>query len=64
MLGSGDTLLPFATGMELARAWNLPGENVFELRVGHLTMPVALMRDDRALARLRQILTTPGASPS
>ncbi|MGE0422088.1 MAG: hypothetical protein AB7O88_07485 [Reyranellaceae bacterium] len=64
VLGSGDTLLPFATGMELARAWNLPGENVFELRVGHLTMPVALMRDDRALVRLRKILATPPASPS
>lgn len=64
VLGSGDKLLPFATGMELARAWNLPAENVFELKVGHLTMPVALMRDDRALARLRQILATPPASPS
>jgi len=64
VLGSGDTLLPFATGMELARAWNLPAENIFELKVGHLTMPVALMRDDRALARLRQILATPPASSS
>lgn len=64
VLGSGDKLLPFATGMELARAWSLPAENIFELKVGHLTMPVALMRDDRALARLGQILVTPRASPS
>lgn len=56
VLGRGDTLLPFATGMELARAWNLPTGNVFELKVGHLTMPVALMRDDRPLRRLREIL--------
>ncbi|MBV9834099.1 MAG: hypothetical protein JO055_06825 [Alphaproteobacteria bacterium] len=62
VLGSGDTLLPFATGLELARAWKLPAENVFELSVGHLTMPVALMRDDRAFARLRRILATPPAS--
>ena len=57
VLGSGDTLLPFATGLELARAWSLPAENVFELKVGHLTMPVALMRDDRPLRRLREVLT-------
>lgn len=56
VLGSGDTLLPFATGIELARAWNLPASNVFALRVGHLTMPVAMMRDDRPLRRLKEIL--------
>lgn len=56
VLGSGDAMLPFATGIELARAWDLPAENVFELKVGHLTMPVAMMRDDRPLTRLRRIL--------
>lgn len=56
VLGSGDTLLPFATGLELARAWNVPSANVFELNVGHLTMPLAMMRDDRPLRRLKEIL--------
>jgi hypothetical protein len=56
VLGSGDTLLPFATGLELTRAWNVPPSNVFEMRVGHLTMPVAMMRDDRPLRRLKEIL--------
>ncbi|HEX2885179.1 hypothetical protein [Vineibacter terrae] len=59
ILGVADRLLPFETGQEVARAWSLPAENVFELNVGHLAMPVALMRDDRPLLRLKAIMEGP-----
>ena len=52
----GDRLLPFETGQEVARAWSLPPENVFELNVGHLAMPVALMRDSRPMLRLKAVI--------
>jgi len=57
VLGVADRLLPFETGQEVARAWSLPADNVFELNVGHLAMPVALMRDDRPLLRLKAVMT-------
>jgi len=56
ILGVADRLLPFETGQEVGRAWSLPAENVFELKVGHLAMPVALMRDDRPLLRLKAVM--------
>jgi hypothetical protein len=56
VLGIADRLLPFETGQEVARAWSLPPENVFELNVGHLAMPVALMRDSRPMLRLKAVL--------
>jgi hypothetical protein len=56
VLGVADRLLPFETGREVARSWSLPSENVFELQVGHLAMPVALMRDDRPLLRLKAVM--------
>lgn len=56
ILGVTDRLLPFETGQEVARAWSLPAENVFELKVGHLAMPMALMRDDRPLLRLKAVM--------
>jgi hypothetical protein len=56
VLGIADRLLPFETGQEVARAWSLPPANVFELNVGHLAMPVALMRDSRPMLRLKAIM--------
>jgi hypothetical protein len=56
ILGVADRLLPFETGQEVARAWSLPAANVFELQVGHLAMPMALMRDDRPLLRLKEVM--------
>jgi hypothetical protein len=56
VLGLSDRLLPFETGQEVERAWSLPAENVFALKVGHLGMPVTLMRDDRPLLRLKAIM--------
>jgi hypothetical protein len=68
VLGLADRLLPFETGQEVARAWSLPAENVFELKVGHVAMPVALVRDDRPLLRLKAVMepatTGPSSSPS
>ncbi|HJQ57948.1 MAG TPA: hypothetical protein VJ890_13640, partial [Vineibacter sp.] len=55
-LGVGDRLLPFETGLEVARAWSLPADNVFELKVGHLAMPLALIRDERPLRRLMTVM--------
>jgi len=56
VLGETDRWVPYEDGLALARRWNLPETNVFRYRLGHLGMPVQLMRDPAPFARLRQVL--------
>lgn len=56
VLGETDRWVPYGDGLALARRWNLPETNVFRYRLGHLGMPVQLMRDPAPFARLRQVL--------
>jgi hypothetical protein len=56
VLGETDRWVPYEDGVALARRWNLPEANVFRYGVGHLGMPVQLMRDPAPFARLRQVL--------
>jgi hypothetical protein len=55
-LGATDRWVPHAGGAGLAELWKLPAANRFEYRLGHLGMPVRLMRDSAPFERLRQVL--------
>ncbi len=55
-LGRVDKVLPYAGGRNLVERWKVPSENVFVRRQGHFTIPIAMVRNDRALARLVDIL--------
>lgn len=56
VLGETDRWVPYDDGLALAQRWRLPEENVFRYRLGHLGMPVQLMRDSAPFKRLRQVL--------
>ena len=55
-LGTVDRWLPFEDGLDVTRRWKLPDANVFRYPVGHLGMPVRLIRDPAPFARLRQVM--------
>jgi hypothetical protein len=59
VLGETDRWVPYDHGLALARQWQLPEENVFRYRLGHLGMPVQLTRDPAPFERLRQVLSAP-----
>lgn len=56
VLGKADRWLPYEDGLNLVRRWQLPQDNVFHYRVGHLGMPVQLAREITPFSRLKQIL--------
>jgi len=56
VLGETDRWVPYADGLEVARRWKVPDANIFRYRLGHLGMPVQLIRDTAPFARLRQVL--------
>jgi hypothetical protein len=56
VLGETDQWVPYADGLAVARQWKLPQQNVFRYRLGHLGMPVQLIRDPAPFERLKQVL--------
>jgi hypothetical protein len=56
VLGETDRWVPYPHGLALARRWHLPDANIFRYRLGHLGMPIQLMRDAAPFERLRQVL--------
>lgn len=56
VLGETDRWVPYPHGFALTQQWRLPDENIFRYRLGHLGMPVQLMRDQAPFERLRQVL--------
>jgi hypothetical protein len=56
VLGETDRWLPFDEGLAVARRWALPDDNLFRYRLGHLGMPVQLLRDTAPFERLKQVL--------
>jgi len=56
-LGTSDRVLPYGGGAALVQRWQLPPQNVFHFPIGHLLLPLGLMRDDQPLRRLHAILT-------
>lgn len=57
VLGTTDRWVPYGDGAAVAEAWRLPEENVFRYPLGHLGMPVQLVRDGAPFARLRRVLS-------
>jgi hypothetical protein len=56
LLGHADRVMPVAHGIDLTRRWGVPEANVFAVRQSHISLPLALHRDDRPIRRLREIL--------
>jgi hypothetical protein len=56
VLGETDRWVPYDDGLAVARRWRLPDANIFRYPLGHLGMPVQLMRDPASFERLRQVL--------
>jgi hypothetical protein len=56
ILGTADRVTPIGGGLELARRWGIPTENLFVMRRGHFGTPLGLIRDDTPLRRLKTIL--------
>ncbi len=61
VLGSRDTVTPFATGKALIDDWRVPAENRFIWRRGHFSVPLQMMRDRSPLHRLKRVLERLGA---
>lgn len=59
VLGATEQWVPYTGGCEVVERWKLPQANVFRYPLGHLGMPVQLMRDAAPFERLRQILAGP-----
>lgn len=56
VLGSRDTVTPFATGRALIDEWRVPEKNRFIWRRGHFSVPLRMMRDRAPLERLKERL--------
>lgn len=56
LLGAADDLTPYAGGLDLARRWAVPSENLFRRRQGHFSVSLGLARDAAPLERLRRVL--------
>ena len=56
VLGSADTVTPFAGAERYIARWGIPSENVFVSHQGHFSLPVGMMRDKRALTRFAEVL--------
>ena len=55
-LGEADTVTPFAGGLELARRWGVPPENLFIRRQGHFSVSLDLGRQPQPLNRMVELL--------
>ena len=62
VLGSRDTVTPFATGRTLIDEWRVPPENRFIWRRGHFSVPLRMIRDRAPLRRLSERLESLRAS--
>ncbi len=56
VLGSADTVTPFAEGKALAEMWNVPAENLFIRRRGHFSLSIGLESDAPPIARFLDVL--------
>jgi pimeloyl-ACP methyl ester carboxylesterase len=61
LLGATDDLTPFAGGLELARRWGVPAENLFRRRQGHFSVSLGLARDAAPLVPIRRALVGEGS---
>ena len=54
VLGRRDDVTPFAGGVELLDAWQVPSENRFIWDRGHFTVPMTMIRNNQPLVRFRE----------
>jgi len=58
VLGDTDRWLPVEGGAALADRWRLPAANRFRYPLGHLGMPIQLLRDPAPLRQLRSVVSS------
>jgi hypothetical protein len=58
VLGTKDSVTPYALGAAMAQVWGLPPENLFVGRRGHFSTPISVQRDQRPFDRLAAVLRT------
>jgi len=56
VLGTADTVTPFALGRALFARWGVPERNLFIRRQGHFSAAIGQLRDWRHLDRLAEVL--------
>ena len=56
VLGTKDSVTPYARGAAMAQVWGLPEANLFVGRRGHFSTPINVLRDQRPIDRLVEVL--------
>ena len=56
VLGDVDDLTPYEGGLELARSWSLPADNLFVRHQGHFSIALGLTPDPAPITRLGVLL--------
>jgi len=56
VLGDADDLTPYAGGLELARQWSVPADNLFIRHQGHFSAALGLTPDPAPITRLGTLL--------
>lgn len=56
VLGTRDSVTPYARGAAMAESWGVPPENLFVGRRGHFSTPINVLRDQRSLDRIAAVL--------
>lgn len=57
VLGTKDSVTPYARGAAMAQVWGLPETNLFVGRRGHFSTPINVLRDQRPIDRLAEVLS-------
>ncbi len=56
ILGKRDVVTPYVGGAPLVERWKVPPENLFELDRGHFSVPMTMIRDNRAVRRFCEVM--------
>ena len=56
VLGQYDHVTPFASGLELMDAWQVPAANRFIWKRGHFSVPMTMIRNNKPLHKFREIM--------
>ncbi|MGI9387273.1 MAG: alpha/beta hydrolase family protein [Methyloligellaceae bacterium] len=60
VLGTEDEITPFEIGKRQVERWGVPESNLFIRRQGHFSVPVGLVRDNRPIRRIAELLCEGG----
>ncbi len=56
VLGRYDHVTPFASGLQLMDAWQVPDANRFIWKRGHFSVPMTMIRNNKPLLKFREIM--------